>query len=69
MDLNPAEKTKVHRDKLTEKGFHFGYYTSHTTTKAGSTYIFCYEQGYLPIENDFFLLVVRREQEKTPTIN
>jgi hypothetical protein len=64
MDLNPAQKTKVHRDKLSEKGFNFSYFTSSSTTKAGATYFFVYEQGYLPLDNDFFLLVVRREGEK-----
>ena len=62
MELNPEEKTKVHRDKLQEKGFNFNYYTNQTTTRTGSTYYFCYEHGYLPLENNFYLLVVRKEQ-------
>jgi hypothetical protein len=61
LTLNPTEKTTVHRNKLLEMGFNFAYHTSTSTTKSGSTYIFCYEQGYLPIENNFYLLVVRKE--------
>ncbi len=55
--LNPKGKAKVHRNKLNEKGLHFDYHTSTYTTKAGKTYIFCYDYGYLPIENDFYFLV------------
>ena len=60
-ELNPYEKSKVHRDKLTEKGFNFHYHTNIYTTKSGNVYYFCYEQGYLPLENDFYALVLRKE--------
>jgi predicted nucleic acid-binding Zn ribbon protein len=60
-DLNPEGKTKVTKAKLLEKGYNFQYHTSTTTTKAGATYIFCYEYGYLPLDNDFYLLVMRAE--------
>jgi hypothetical protein len=64
-ELNPQEKTKVHRDKLLDKGFNFNHLTSISTTRNGNTYYFCYEQGYLPLDNDFYLLVVRKEKEAT----
>jgi len=57
---NPAGKTTVHRDKLVNAGFNFHYHTHTYTTRAGAVYYFCYEEGYLPLENDFFTLV-RRE--------
>ncbi len=60
-ELNPDEKAKVHRDKLVEKGFNFNYFTNQSTTRTGSTYYFVYEQGYLALENNFYLLVVRKE--------
>jgi YHS domain-containing protein len=60
-DLNPDEKTKIHRDKLLERGFNFHYHTNTTTTRNGNTYHFCYEQGYLSLENDYLLLVARKE--------
>ncbi|MEY8849613.1 hypothetical protein AB9K26_12405 [Psychroserpens sp. XS_ASV72] len=57
--LNPDQKTTVSRAKLIEKGFDFNYFTSIYTTKAGKIYYFVYDQGYLPIEGDYFALVKR----------
>ncbi len=54
-------KTKVTKKKLTDKGLNFDYITSTYTTKAGATYYFCYEYGYLQLENDIFILVKRIE--------
>lgn len=59
--LNPDDKSKVHRNKLSNSGFNFNYFTSTYTTKAGATYYFCYEKGYLPIDNDWFALVTNHE--------
>ena len=60
-ELNPNGKTKIHRDKLVEKGFNFRYYTNTYITKSGKTYHFCYDQGYLELEEQYFALVVRQE--------
>lgn len=60
-DLNPEQKTKVSRSKLIEKGFDFTYFTSIYTTKAGTVYYFVYDQGYLPIEGDYYALVKREK--------
>lgn len=60
-DLNPDGKTKVHKDKLLERGFKFSYFTNEYVTKSGNVYRFCYDQGYLPVENDFYALVVRQQ--------
>lgn len=59
--FNPEDKSKVHRNKLINKGFNFNYHTSTYTTKAGATYYFCYDKGYLPLENDWFALVTNDE--------
>lgn len=56
-ELNPENKTKIHRDKLLEKGFDFKYFTHLLKTLKGSTYYFCYEYGYLPLENNWYFLV------------
>jgi hypothetical protein len=61
LELNPEGKTRTSRDKLLAKGFDFGYYTSTYITKEGSQYFYCYEQGYLPIEKGYYLLVVKKE--------
>lgn len=60
-DLTPHGKSKSTRERLLEKGFDFNYVTSVYTTKAGATYFFCYEYGYLPLEGNFFALVQRQE--------
>lgn len=62
-DLIPKAEGKivVPRKKLSDKGFDFTYHTHTLSTKAGSTYIFCYEFGYLPLENELLMLVQRSE--------
>ncbi len=60
-ELNPDGTTKVPRSKLVEKGFDFDYHTNLYTTKAGATYFFCYEYGYLPLEGDMLALVKKKE--------
>lgn len=57
--LNSEQKTKTSRAKLVEAGFDFNYFTSIYTTKAGAIYYFVYDQGYLALENDYFVLVKR----------
>jgi uncharacterized Zn finger protein (UPF0148 family) len=55
-----GEKTTVAKQKLVDKGFNFSYYTNHSITKNNHKYVFCYEYGYLPIENDYILIVKRK---------
>ncbi len=55
--LNSEDKTKTTKDRLLRMGFSFDYFTSIYTTKTGSTYFYLYDQGYLPLDNDFYLLV------------
>jgi len=45
---------------MTQKGFDFDYFTSIYTTKTGNVYYFVYEEGYLPLDDDYYALV-RRE--------
>ena len=61
-ELNPNGKYKTHKDKLLKKGFDFDFHTNTYTTKAGDTYYFCYEQGYLMLEEGFVLLVERKDE-------
>ncbi len=60
-ELNPDGKLKTHRDKLIAKGFSFEYFTNVYKTKAGQEYRFCYDQGYLLLDEGFVLLVERNE--------
>ncbi len=56
------EITKTNKEKLLQKGFQFKYITHIYTNKKGNIYYFCYDLGYLPLENDWYLLVKRNEE-------
>ena len=58
-ELNVSGKTKVTRSKLYDKGFDFQFFTSIYKTKTGIMYFYIYDQGYLGLENDTFLLIKR----------
>lgn len=55
--LNTREKTRTTKDRLLSMGFDFNYFTQVYTTKAGAVYYYLYDQGYLPLDNDYYLLV------------
>jgi hypothetical protein len=56
-DLNTEGKTKTTRTKLMSKGFDFEFFTNILQTKTGNTYFYVYDQGYMVLENDYYLLV------------
>jgi hypothetical protein len=56
------ETSKISKSKLLQQGFDFNFYTNTYTTKAGGVYIFCFEYGYMAIENDWYV-VVRNKKE------
>ena len=58
--LNPDGKTKITKEKLLRLGFNFEFFTNIYTTKTGSVYFYLYDQGYLALENDFYLIVKRQ---------
>ncbi|MBX2934706.1 MAG: hypothetical protein KF825_10695 [Ferruginibacter sp.] len=61
--LPETESTvKANKDKLIEKGFQFKYHTHQYTAKNGNTYFYCYEYGYLPLDNNWYLIVKRTEE-------
>lgn len=55
--LNPEGKIKVTRQQLSVAGFRFNYCTHFYKSQKGNTYHFCYDQGYLELERNEFLLV------------
>ena len=55
--LNVEGKSKTTRAKMLSKGFDFEFFTNILNTKTGNTYYFIYDQGYLALENDYFMLV------------
>ncbi len=61
--FNPGDETvKTTKSKLLQKGFQFKYITQTFTNKKGSTYFYCYDFGYLPLEGDWYLLVKQKEE-------
>ena len=56
-ELNVEGKTKTTRTKLIGKGFDFEFFTNILNTKTGNTYYFLYDQGYMALENDYYILV------------
>ncbi|MFY7653357.1 MAG: hypothetical protein ACOVQE_11665 [Chitinophagaceae bacterium] len=55
------EIVKTTKDKLLEQGFNFKYFTHQYANKKGNIYQFCYDFGYLSLENNWYLLVKRKE--------
>lgn len=56
-ELNVEGKTKTSRTKLMSKGFDFEFFTNILNTKTGNTYYFLYDQGYMALENEYYILV------------
>jgi hypothetical protein len=66
-DILPADKKTANTtgDKLLQKGFVFKYHTHTYSTREGNTYYYCYDYGYLLLENKWYM-VVRRKEQKNP---
>lgn len=60
-ELNPERTRKISRGKLLSKGFEFEFFTNLLQTKTGNTYYFVYNQGYLHLNNDFYMLVKKNQ--------
>ena len=67
-ELNPESRTKVHKDDLIAKGYNFTFHTNTYTTKTGQTYYFCYELGYLSLNDDYFELVLKEDYIPTTDV-
>jgi hypothetical protein len=59
--LNPAGKARVSKMKLMDHGLNFDYFTNIYKTRSGKTYYFCYDQGYVELEDEFYALVVKED--------
>jgi len=62
--INTKGKITVDGIRLAEEGFNFHYYTNVYTTKSGSSYYFCYDQGYKKLDDDQYMLVVKQDYVK-----
>nr|WP_297911846.1 hypothetical protein [uncultured Allomuricauda sp.] len=52
-------KATTTKSSLKDKGFDFDYITHLYTTKKGTVYYFLYDFGYLPLDNDRYIIVKR----------
>jgi predicted nucleic acid-binding Zn ribbon protein len=60
--LPETEKmSKATHEKLLHCGFVFKYHTHTYKNPKEQTYFFCYDYGYLPLENNWYLIVKRKE--------
>lgn len=59
--LGEQKMVKASRDKLIKHGFSFTYLTHYLDTSKGHRYIFVYEYGYLPLEDEQFLIVKKKD--------
>lgn len=58
----PDGKSKVTHQRMLDKGYHFSYHTHLYKTSTGTEYTFCYEYGYLPLGNNYYMLVKKTER-------
>lgn len=61
IELNPEGKSGTTKDKLLGLGFKFNYITSYYKTKKGAFYMYCYDQGFIKISENYFSLVHKKE--------
>jgi hypothetical protein len=59
--MNPSGKKTVDGIRLAEEGFNFHYFTNIYATQKGATYYFCYDQGYVKLEGDQYMLVHKQD--------
>jgi hypothetical protein len=59
-----VEIAKTTKEKLLLHGFSFKYMTHTYINKKGNIYFFCYDYGYMPLGNDWYLIVKRKKEEK-----
>jgi hypothetical protein len=48
---------RISRENLLAQGFQFKYCTHVLSNKNGEPYYFCYDYGYHPMPNDWFLVI------------
>ena len=59
--FNPEGKTTIRTEYMVKLNFNFKFHTHTFTSKHGNTYKFCYEYGYLEIEQGEKALIVNEQ--------
>jgi len=62
--LLPVEKQTINYpfEKLIQEGFIFKYHTHTYTNKQGEIYYYCFDYGYKQLENNWYMIVKRKEE-------
>ncbi len=55
-----AETGRIKRDQLLRKGYDFKYQTHQFKNQKGQVYFFCYEYGFLYLDEDWMLVVKQK---------
>jgi hypothetical protein len=59
--LGEEETTRVHSDKLVGMGYQLKYHTQTFKSQKGNSYSYCYEYGYMEMDNGWLLIVKSKE--------
>jgi hypothetical protein len=49
---------------LADEGFNFHYFTNTYRTRDGIDYFFCYDHGYIRLQNDVYQIVLKQDSLK-----
>lgn len=61
-EICPEDKKRAQKDYLLRKGLVFDYCTNIYTTKDGRIYYYCYDYAYSHLDNDWYLIVKKKEE-------
>ncbi len=59
--FNPEGKTTVRKEYLRKLDFNFKFHTHTFTTNNGFSYKFCYEYGYLELDDGIKVLIINEQ--------
>jgi len=64
LESTDKDAKRVNKNKLSDKGFSFDYYTNIYKTKTNNYYYFSYEYGFMKLDDDYYMVVKRDEYLK-----
>jgi len=53
---------KIKKEKLLQQGYYFKYCTHLYKNKTGTTYHYCYDYGFIQLENDWVLIIKKSSE-------
>jgi hypothetical protein len=63
--LSPSESfQKIKKEKMIQDGFSFQYVTTQKVNKRGTQYHFCYDYGYIVLDEDWCIIIKSMEEPK-----